>query len=364
MQFSKTLISFLCLFQSVAFSWNISPLSLQKKLKNDPPQWMQKRVENDLSYFQKGLSSDGIDLCLQNLYEIQGSKNAGLVRVYFSEGIGSISPLYPINAEQKKRAEEFVSALNLLNSISSLPDLDFILCVSQSFDRPLLLLNTSVPIFAASKERHNKKVALIPELSSKERETTFKTLHCDWDRKTKKAFWRGCASDGHYGYFEWDCKPRANLCLLSRHHQDLIDAAIIPSSILDNSIKQWMDRLSLLSPFIPLQDQSSYKYLLSLDGSSAASTLTWQLFARSLVFKATSNQIQWFHEELEPGVHYIPFHPRSIDLIEKILWAQNNDEEARAIAQKGYQFAEDYLLDEELFVYLYHLMQSYSQLFF
>ena len=364
MQFSKTLFSFLSLFPFLAFSWDISQISLQEKLKNEPPLWMQKRIESDLTYFNQGLSSDEIDLCLKTLASMQESKNAGLVRIHFSEGIGSITPIYPINTEQTKRAEEFLSGLNLLHSLSPIPDLDLILSVSPSFDRPILLLKTSVPIFALSKERHNKKVALIPDLSNKEREAAFKTLPYDWDKKIEKAFWRGFASDGHYGHFDWDTNPRATLCLLSRHHEELLDAGLVPSARLDNSIKYWMDRLSLLSPFTPVEEQSSYKYLLSLDGCASPSSLGWQFFTHSLVFKAESNKIQWFHDELQPGVHYIPFHPRSIDLIEKILWAQSHDENAYYIAEKGYEFAEEHLLDEELFLYLFHLIQSYSRLFF
>jgi len=364
MQFSKTLICFLCLFNTLAFSWNISSESLLEKLQKEPPQWMQKRIENDLSYFHKGLSSHEIELCLENLSQMQGSDKAGLARIQFSNGIANVSPLHPLNAEQKKYAEEFISAINLLHSISPISNLDLLLCASYSFDRPLLLLQTSAPIFAVSKEKHNNKVALIPRLCDAEREITFQTLYCDWGKKREKAFWRGFATDGNYGRFEWDCKPRAILALLSQQNQDILDAAIVPSSILDNWIKNWMNNLSLVSDFIPAKEQCCYKYLLSLDGVASPSSLEWQLFTQSLVFKAESNRIEWYFDELQSGLHYIPFHPRSIDLIEKIMWAQTHDEKAQSIAENGYQFAREHLLDEELLVYLYHLLAEYSRLFF
>lgn len=364
MQFSKKLICFLCLFHTLAFSWNISSESLLEKLQNEPPKWMQKRIQTDLAFFQDGLCYNQIEMCLENLSEMQGSNKAGLVRIQFINGIVDASPLHPLNAEQKKYAEEFVSAINLLHSISPIPNLDLVLCASSSFDRPLLLLKTSAPIFALSKERHNNKVALIPRLCDRDRETTFQTFIYQWDKKREKAFWRGFATDGNYGRFEWDCRPRAILALRSQHNKDILDAAIVPSSILDNWIKNWMNNLSLLSDFIPQKDQCSYKYLLSIDGADSPSSLEWQLFTKSLVFKAESNRIQWYFDELQPGLHYIPFHPRSIDLIEKIMWAQTHDVMAHSIAENGHQFAIEHLLDEELFVYLYHLLTEYSRLFF
>jgi hypothetical protein len=359
-QFIRSLFSFLFFFHGIALSWNISSECLAEKLQIEPPLWMRQRIESDLSSFQEGLPLTEVALCLQELKKMQGVEVAGLVRIRFVNAKTTCEPLFSLNSEQIAALREFLSALHLLHSVSPLPDFDLILSVCPSFDRPLLLMKTSVPIFAVSKERKNRKVVLIPRLWNSDRETLLHPPSYDWGQKIEKALWRGFATDGPYRFYEWDFKPRARLALRSVQHPDLIDAALVPSPALDDYMAQWLENLSLLSAFKPPGEQCSYKYLLSLDGKAAPSSFEWQLFSQSLIFKTESNQIEWFYEALIPGVHYVPFLPNGNDLIEKILWAKSHDDEARAIAENGSLFAADHLLDEEVFVYLYHVLRAYS----
>ena len=44
---------------------------------------------------------------------------------------------------------------------------------------------------------------------------------------------------------------------------------------------------------------------------------------------------EFWEYELEPFTHYVPVNADLSDLVEKIEWARENDEEARAIAQNG-----------------------------
>ena len=224
------LFSFLSLLCVQAFSWNVSPDSFQEKLQKKTPAWIEQTIERDLSFFQQGIHTNEIALCLQRLKGIQGIEKAGLVRIHFAHAEATCAPLFPLSSEQTSALNHFLSALNHLHAISPLPHFDLIISVSSSFDRPLLLLHTTVPIFAVSKERHNRKVVLIPRLWNSEREALFQRLHCDWEAKTAKAFWRGFATDTPYGFYDWDCKPRARLVLESLHHPNLLDAAIVAAN--------------------------------------------------------------------------------------------------------------------------------------
>ncbi len=347
------LFSFLCLFCFQAFSWNVSPECFDGK----PPAWMQQTIERDLSFFQQGVHTHEIALCLQRLKGIQGIEKAGLVHIQFVRAEATYAPLFPLSTEQTSALNHFLSALNHL----PLPDFDLILSVSPSFDRPFLLLHTTVPIFAVSKECHNHKVVLIPRLWNSEREALFHHLP-DWETKTAKAFWRGFATDTPYGFYDWDCKPRSRLVLESLHHPDLLDAAIVASPHLDAYLLKWLDSLSYLAPFTPPEQQCAYKYLISIDGSASPSTFEWQLFSHSLLFKAESNRVEWFYDALLQDQHFLSFHPGGNDLIEKISWAITHDEEAFAMAKRARLFAEEHLRDEDLFVYLYHLLSTYSKL--
>jgi len=319
-------------------------------------------IERDLLPFQRGFSQADIFACLEKLKRVQGIELAGLISIHFTKGKGSAAPLFALNPEQLERCNGFLSALSQLDSIVPLPDLHCILCVSSAFDRPLLLRETSVPILSVSKERYNRKVVLIPRLWKEEREILFPHISFNWNEKIEKALWRGSPTDGPYGFFDWDCRPRARLALSARHHNALIDAAFIASTALNAYMTQWLKNLHLFSSFIPPEQQATYKYLISLDGKSSSSSFEWQLFSQSLIFKATSSRIEWFYHALLPGVHFIAFTPNGQDVIEKILWAKTHDREAREIAEAGYFFAMHNLLDEDAFVYLHLLLHQYAKL--
>ncbi|MDE3046691.1 MAG: hypothetical protein KGJ02_08660 [Verrucomicrobiota bacterium] len=285
-------------------------------------------------------------MCLQKLKGEQGIELAGLVRIRFEEGQASYEPLYSLTKEQRGQLEILLNALRVL---PPLPPLDFVVTLAPSFDRPLLLQATTIPIFARSKEKHNQKVVLFPHLGAHTQPRLI-----PWEEKMNKALWRGSPTDGLYTYFDWDCRLRARIALLSCRYRDLLDAGLTQSPLLNMYMTDWLTREGVLaSPLIP-DEQTAYKYLLSLDGKSTPSSFRWQLLSQSLIFKAESNRIEWFYRGLVPGQHYLSF---SDDILEKIHWAQTHDEEAKAIAQEAYAFALE--LDDK--AYLYHLLQAYSQ---
>jgi len=363
--FIKSFFSFI-LFPSLAFSWNISLKSFSQKIEKQTPSWIEEGIDRDMSYFQNGFSSSEITLCLEKLNTMPGIELAGLVRIHFINGQLNFEPLKSLSSEQSQSLEGFLSALYLLNSIWPLPPLDFILTLNPSFDRPFLLNETFVPIFAVSKEKHNHKVLLVPRLWNPEREMLLTSLSyssCyDWNSKIEKALWRGSATDGRYGFYNWDCLPRARLAFHSCHHGDSLDARLISTKILDYSLTQEIEKFNLFAPFLFPQEQSAYKYLISIDGKASPSSFEWQLFSHSLVFKNDSNRIEWFYEALKPQEHFISFNMIPNDLIDKISWARTHDSEAKSMAEKAYHFAESHLLDEEAFVYLYKLLIAYAEL--
>ena len=346
---------FLFFAWTFAHSWNISEERLQHKIQQHPLTWIQDQL------ICAPFSSQEISQCLERLKKMQGIESAGLVRIVVEGPDIRYEPLVPLNSKQLSNLDSFLSALMKLHAICPLPPLDFCMTLAPSFDRPLLLQETSIPIFAVSKETHNKKVVLIPRLWNQNRELFFQQTFHSWDQKINKAFWRGGPTDGPYGFFDWSFRPRGHLALRSRNFSDLIDARFVPSQLSDYPI-DYFKQLKLLAPFVFPQEQSIYKYLLSLDGEAAPSSFEWQLFSGSLIFKSKSNKIEWFYQGLKEGEHFISFRSDGNDLFEKLIWAMRHDNEAKTIAEKGAYFAQLHLLDEEAFVYLHHLLNRYSQL--
>ncbi len=361
--FTKRTILFVFLFQSTMFSWNLTPGYLARNLEKALPVWMEKRIEADFLFFKNGFSSSDIAACLEKLKGMQGIEKAGLVRILFENGRAEIEPLFPLTPKETASLGGFISALEALDRAARLPQLLFLLTVAPSFNRPLLLNQTTIPVFAVSKERHNSKAILIPRLWNPDREETLQRLFSPWETKIGKAFYRGRATDGPYGFFDWDFRPRAQLALRASRHPDLIDAYLVPSPDLNEYYTHWLSSLRLLAAASLPSEQTAYKYLLTLDGAASPSSFEWELTTHSLIFKTQSNRIEWFYDALKPDEHFIQIRPDSADLVEKILWAKANDREAKAIAERSYRFGVSTLTDEQALAYLYRVLSAYARHF-
>lgn len=358
----KALIVLLAiLFHVSAQGWNLSKDGLQDKL-NNPSVWAVKEIERDFHTFQDGFSPADISHCIENLKQMQGIEAAGMALLSIENGQIAAQPLFPLSTDQNSCLHGFLSALNALNDLLPLPSVSFLMTFNPSFDRPLLVKETNVPVFAISKERGNRKVVLIPRLWNMQRETSAE-LYCDWDQKIEKALFRGATTDGPYGYFDWDFRPRARLALRSRFHRSLIDAALLPASTLNNYINNWMSGLGVFASYMPPQKQIAFKYLIAMDGRSSPSSLEWQLFSGSLVLKSRSSKLEWFYAGLIPDFHYFEFRPDGDDIVDRILWLKSHDSEAKEIAENGRAFALENLRDESAFSYLYLVLQKYSELY-
>jgi hypothetical protein len=351
---------FVFLFPSILLGWNVSPESLEKKLNNPLTEWAKNRIATDLTAYKKGVIRSQIPVCLQKLKKLQ--PNLLLVEIIERKGRFIYTPLSPLTKDQESSVEHFISALSLLHTIKPLPLLHFVLSL-EPFDRPILLKEITIPIFAVNKEKGNSKTVLIPRLFNCERENDFLKNTLSWSEKISKGFWRGAPSDGAYTFFEWDMTPRAHLAIRFKNDENLIDAKLVLSDNIDPGIKNWMSKLNLVSTNVSPKNQSQYKYLISLDGRSSPSSFEWQLFTKSLIFKGESNKIEWFYDGLKPNTHYISFHSDGGDLAEKLRVAQQQDKASLLMGEKSYAFALQHLLDEECFVYLYKLLETYSTLF-
>lgn len=72
-----------------------------------------------------------------------------------------------------------------------------------------------------------------------------------------------------------------------------------------------------------------YKYQINIDGTVAAYRLPYLLAGNSVVLKQDSIYYEHFYNELQPWKHYIPFKSDLSDLLEKLQWAKDHDEEVK-----------------------------------
>ena len=87
--------------------------------------------------------------------------------------------------------------------------------------------------------------------------------------------------------------------------------------------------------WIPRKDMIGYKYILDIDGfSSTWDATAWKLNSGSVILKSDSVWTQWFHNEYQPWVHYVPVADDFSDIQEKYQWCETHQNECEAMIVK------------------------------
>ncbi|OCT57601.1 hypothetical protein XELAEV_18003303mg [Xenopus laevis] len=104
-----------------------------------------------------------------------------------------------------------------------------------------------------------------------------------------------------------------------------------------------------------------YKYQVNVDGTVAAYRFPYLMLGDSLVLKQDSPYYEHFYSALKPWKHYVPFKRNLGDLIEKIQWAKDHDEEARQIAKEGQTLVRELMQPHRLYCYYYKVFENYAK---
>ncbi|TRY61729.1 hypothetical protein TCAL_11141 [Tigriopus californicus] len=247
--------------------------------------------------------------------------------------------------------------LIFLTSVTRLPDLEFLINLG---DWPLSRLSPSVkplPIISWCKTPDFADI-LLPTY-----EITEASLECmgrqmldmlslqensqvPWNQKIEQAFFRGRDSR----------KERLDLIRLAANHSDIMDVGITRYFFFRDQEVVLGTKES-----ISMFDFFKYKYQISLDGTVAAYRLPYLLAGGSLIFKQDSDYMEHFYSSLKPWIHYVPIRADLSDLVDKIHWAKNHDEEAHNIAVNGRRFAQEHLLPQHVLCYHGSLFQEVAR---
>uniref|UniRef100_A0A8C4NH19 Protein O-glucosyltransferase 2 n=1 Tax=Eptatretus burgeri TaxID=7764 RepID=A0A8C4NH19_EPTBU len=168
-----------------------------------------------------------------------------------------------------------------------------------------------------------------------------------WQNKTNLAFWRGRDSR----------QERLDLVQMSRKHPHIIDAAITNFFFFKHDEALYGPTVTPISFF----DFFNHKYQINLDGTVAAYRLSYLLAGGSLVLKQDSSYYEFFYKDLVPWKHYVPFRRDLGDLMDKLQWAKDHDEEAQKIAKEGQEFIRNNLMSEKIFCYYQSLLEAYAK---
>lgn len=137
--------------------------------------------------------------------------------------------------------------------------------------------------------------------------------------KINKVCWRGLARPHH--------SNRKLLCKMSTQFPNLIDAKDTGKN------KNNLD-------YIPMKEMvSNYKYLIDTQAYGFSGRLKYLMHSNRLIFMQDRFYKTFIEEDLVPWVHYVPVKYDFSDLVEKIQWAEGNEEEANKIKEQMFSFA-------------------------
>ncbi|XP_068123016.1 protein O-glucosyltransferase 3 [Hyperolius riggenbachi] len=167
-----------------------------------------------------------------------------------------------------------------------------------------------------------------------------------WENKTAQAFFRGRDSR----------EERLQLVRMSKKYPDLLDAGITGYFFFREMEKQLGK-----APLVGFFDFFKYKYQVNVDGTVAAYRFPYLMLGDSLVLKQASPYYEHFYTALKPGKHFIPIKRSLSDLMDKIHWAKETDDEVRRIAKEGQTLARELLQPHRLYCYYYKVFEMYAK---
>ncbi|KRX42268.1 Protein O-glucosyltransferase 1, partial [Trichinella murrelli] len=168
-----------------------------------------------------------------------------------------------------------------------------------------------------------------------------------WSKKSNKAFFRGSRTS----------KVRDRLILLSRQKPHLIDAQYTTNQAtrsLDDTLgKEPAD-------FVTLDYHCRYKYLFNFRGVAASFRFRHLFLCRSLVFHVGDEWKEFFYYKMKPWIHYIPVKEDLNDVEELLEFVKENDDVAKDIAERGYQFVLNHLTMDNVTAYWESLLKQFT----
>lgn len=170
-----------------------------------------------------------------------------------------------------------------------------------------------------------------------------------WERKHNIAFFRGSRTSAE----------RDPLILLSRDKPCLANAQYTKNQ----AWKSPADTLNLpAAEPVSMEEHCHYKYLFNFRGVAASFRFKHLFLCQSLVFHVGEEWVEFFYSEMKPWVHYIPVSTDLKNVQELIEFAVENDDIARAVAQRGHDFIVKHLKMRDVENYWLKILKRYAKL--
>ena len=206
-----------------------------------------------------------------------------------------------------------------------------------------------------------------------------KKAEIKWEDKIATAFFRGKGTGCGTSI---QTNPRFKLTRLSEEwekndlynqnnptdHIPFLDAGIISyvfrdKKVMNNQFLTYADpnKLNLkLKERVPITEQNKYKYLINVEGNSAAYRLGYMLGLDSVILHVETKYKIWLEEFLIPDTHYILIKSDLSNLGEKIKWCKMNDSKCKEISQNARKIYDKIMNKEFIMDYMKNILNNIS----
>lgn len=136
-------------------------------------------------------------------------------------------------------------------------------------------------------------------------------------------------------------------------YRGFLDAGVVKWNLRDKKIAG--EKMTFLRPkelgfslaqFTPIYEQSTYKYLLYIEGHCAACRYGFMMCLGSVILKVESRCVadeMWYFPLLRPYVDHVPVKDDLSDLAEQIQWCRDNDDKCQEIARNARRLYDMYI---------------------
>ena len=247
---------------------------------------------------------------------------------------------------------------------------------------PLLNSNDSiVPVFTLSSPVNCHRAFPTPTYETIEQATSDWSTLIPYYRKKynrsnqlRKAVWRGGPTGDRFPYRN----ARIRLCMSASDRPDILDVKLTkrrkqwnnsgesgiisvrgnPSS--GNQTITAFDDSQFLGTKLAMDDFQNYRAIIDVDGHSWSSRFGKLMCYSSVVLKVEPDDVDYFHPQLRPWVHYIPVHSNLSNLYDSVSFAISDDPTISSVIQNANDWCLQHLNRPSLIRDLAHIWDRYS----
>ncbi|RLN89447.1 hypothetical protein BBJ28_00013828, partial [Nothophytophthora sp. Chile5] len=226
--------------------------------------------------------------------------------------------------------------------------------------------------------------------------SNFRKFYKPWEEKVNTAFFRGSATGGgttvetnqrlHLAHLSntWKNDPALNGEADGEQQQGgegpmelvpLLNAEVTTWNLRDKKIAgkpmTFLRHEDFIfeggrQHFIPIYEQSKFKYILYVEGHCAANRYAFLMRLGSVILKVTSRCVadeMWYYPLLKPFEDHVPIKEDLSDLAEKIQWCRDNDDKCRQIAARANELYDQFVSKEAIHDYMEVICNRVAQRF-